>query len=477
MRLLRMLPSLLLVTIAAPLPAQVICLPGFPAPSPVQSYSPDDIPATNDHLMTYTGSHVAARANHPMSFVQIGPNEQKVWFFSDNTTIDTGHTYYNRRYRANASSPWYWEFSISPSIITDAPVPSAVLYSSAPKYIDTRTNTAYSYIMYQVQQPSVCLPSNTIRPSAGYMYVAFSNDGICWTSSQLATRLGGPFAPCIGASNTVPIEAMTAFDTGSQIAMIGVEGDIIDLSNRDNMSQTMTAIGSASYASPGYISLYDQSMVVNTGVLLPTNLFLGRYSYEERFEPYAYFFNLQGAYDASSGDLYLARAYAYPFDRGSKDSSDNPQSPNIVPQGWQGEAVMMFDPATGRTVKVGGCNPSPWTLPNRIQLYKMHIGSLSCCFAMLGTFNSHWTFVADIGNASGYSNWVTGATTTPLAWSGQTNSGRDYASVSFIRDGEGNLMRDNGIASFLAGDTVELSKSNGPCQVTGLERETLLAVP
>jgi hypothetical protein len=105
----------------------------------------------------------------------------------------------------------------------------------------------------------------------------------------------------------------------------------------------------------------------------------------------------------------------------------------------------------------------------------MHIGSLSN-FAMVGYSSSQWTFLEDLGNASGYTNAIS-VSYTPLGYN-QTNAGRDYASVSFIRDGQGNLIRfEDGSAKLLAGDTFELSKSNGPCQVTGLERETLLTVP
>jgi hypothetical protein len=107
----------------------------------------------------------------------------------------------------------------------------------------------------------------------------------------------------------------------------------------------------------------------------------------------------------------------------------------------------------------------------------MHIGALTVTsFSALSNINNHWTFLADLGNASGYSNSITGASTTPLTY-GQSNAARDYEAVSLLRDGQGNVVRDNGVARYFAGDTFELSKSNGPCRVTGLERETVLAVP
>jgi hypothetical protein len=459
--------AMLLTLLAASASAQVICPVDFPAASPVLSSSPDDIPSTNDHILTYTGAHAAGRANHNMSFMQTGPNEQKVWFFTDNTSVDHEHVYYNRRYRANSSSPWYWEFSASPAVGTAF---GDVLYSASPRYKDTRTNTLYSYVMYQVVQPIEC---NT--ESAGYLQVVFSNDGICWTTPQWVTRLGGPMSTCLGMSNTVPVEWITAFDDGTDIKLIGVEGSIAYLLDYQHMDDT-AVIGYSPATSPSNLYLYESSAVVNTGVSSPYTLVPSwYYSYTNRFQPYNYFMNVQAAFDPSTGDLYLGRAYPYPFDRGP--ASDMDRESELVPEGGQAAAVMMYDSATGRTVQVGGCNYAPATLPNRIQLYKMHIGSMSN-FGALASSGSSWALLADLGNASGYSNIVSGTyvSTTPLTYT-QTNAGRDYGSATFIRDGHGNLVRESGVASYFGGDTFELSKSNGPCRVTGLERETLLTVP
>lgn len=460
---------LLAVGFAGSLPAQVVCLDNFPASSPIQSYSPDDIPSTADHILTYTGSHAAGTANHNMSFMQVNSNEQKVWFFTDNASLDHEHVYYNRRYRADSSSPWYWEFSVSPAVTSYGATAGAVLYSTSTRYVDIRNSTAYKYIMYQVIQPPQCIPE-----SAGYLQVAFSNDGICWTTPQLATRLGGPMSQCLGISNSVPVEQVTAIDDGYEIQLIGVDGGISYLTNHENMDDT-AVIGYSLVANPSNVNLYDASKVVNTGVYSPYTLYPTWYnSYSNRFQPYLYFMNLQAAYDPSTGDLYMGRAYPYPFDRGPASEYDN-NNPWLVPQGGQGEATMMTDSSTGRLVQVGGCNLSPATLPNRIQLYKMHIGSITN-FAALGNASYQWTLIADLGNASGYSNAITPASTTPLTYL-QTNAGRDYGAVSFLRDGQGNLIRDNGVASFFGSDTFELSKSSGPCLVTGLERQTVLTVP
>jgi hypothetical protein len=317
----------------------------------------------------------------------------------------------------------------------------------------------------------------------GYLYAAYSNDGICWTANQTAIRYGGPSAPCIGVfANSVPVETVTALDDGSNIQLIGMEGDIVLLSDESQMDDTQTSIGFASPLYPSIVNLYGgTSHIANNGVYAPTGLTPPccpmNHTYSWRFQSTNYFFNLQAAYDQASGDLYIGRAYTYPFDRGVIDPTTDPyQGDGWTPLFWQGEKGELFDSATGRTVKVSGCGQSKLALPNRIQLYKMHIGSLAN-FAALGNQSTAWTFLADLGNASGYTNAFTWPSSTPLTY-WQTNAGRDYASVSFQRDGQGNLIRNaDGSAKFFAGDTVMLSKSNGQCLVTGLERESLLAVP
>lgn len=481
----RCLTLLLTVGITASLSAQVICPADFPtSDSPVLSPSADDIPSTNDHILTYTGAHAAGRANHTISFIQTGPNEQKVWFFTDNASLDHEHVYYNRRYRADSSSPWYWQYSVSPAVLSYGAAADAVLYSPTPRYVDTRTSTAYKYVMYQIIQPPDCDPPSP-NASMGYLYVGYSNDGICWTAKQLASDLAGPTAPCIGAFNTVPSEAVTAFDDGSgDVKLIIMKGDIEFLADADHMYDTHAVIAYAPPTSPSSIYFYESSGVSNTGIYSPTGLYPpccfdpDHSSYSDRFTSYSYLMNTHAAYDPSTGDLYMGRAYAYPFDRGAKSAGDPLQGDGWVPQYWQGAEGYLFDSSLGRSVQVSGCHQGKLVLPNRIQLYRMHIGPLSN-FAAVGNTSYPWILLTDLGNASGYSytNSVSSGSTTPLTY-WQTNAGRDYAAVSFLRDGQGNLVRKaDGTATYFAGDTFELSKSSGPCQVTGLERETIFQVP
>ena len=71
--------SVLVLLLAIPAAEAQRCLP-LPPESPVPSYSPDDIPATNIDIITYTGALAKARANHNFCFVEMSPNDQRVWF-------------------------------------------------------------------------------------------------------------------------------------------------------------------------------------------------------------------------------------------------------------------------------------------------------------------------------------------------------------------------------------------------------------
>ena len=452
--------------------AQPVCLT-MPPDSPVLSNSPDDIPATGFNILTYTGAHTPARANHNVAFVQTGANEQKVWFAPD-AAPGLHKCFYNRRYRADGSSPWYWQYSVSPQVIEFvAPAsagPSVVLYSPTAKYVDTRTSTAYKYIMYQVNQPGSC--DNSV---AGFLYVAFSNDGICWTAGQQATRNGGPSFPCFsGHVSTVPVEQATAFDDGLQIQLIGMDGDEAVLANRYTMPNTQTYVWTATYASPSVMLSNGLLQVTNNNILNPV-MYNSFAITDDRFMPYYYFFNMSGAFDAATGDLYLSRGYPYPFDRGSAGDGDYPFN-NTVPADYQAETTFLYDSERGVSSPVGGCNPAPAILPNRVQVYKMHIGSLSNIGAIA---TGGWNLVFDLGSSTGYSNtWCqSNYAATPTWGSPMVNISRDPGALSFLRDPQGNLVR-NGSPNYLMGDTYKLNKSNGaPCYITGLEREVAGTLP
>jgi hypothetical protein len=452
----------------------------LPPQSPVPSYSPDDIPPTNVDIVTYTGAIVKARANHNMVFVEMSPLEQRVWFGPD-ASPGLFRTFYNKRVRDYVGGPWRWLYSYSPEIIRySAPSssgPAAVLYSSTKKYgFDPSTSQPWHYVMYQVFQPGSC--DGVI---AGFLYVSYSNDGEWWTDPAPVTRSGGPSFPCFPSlSNGIPIEQMTAIDIGDKIALVGVEGNIADLAPQPdstfirwtNMQRTQTYLGYADYATPATVTLHPTPELSNSGLFLPMT---GPWTYSQpmRYAPYAYFMNLQMAYDASGGYLYIGRGYPYGYDRGSYEMAgagmtDPPYSTN-VPDATQLVDVQRNGPNGMSSVE--GCLPSPYTLPNRVQVYRMYIGSPS----NIGTITSgSWTLVRDFGGSSTY-QFANGSYYGLVP--GQTNAGHDFGAVSFLRDGRGYAVRDGGALLAFGAHTYKESKSVGPCRITGLEREVLVTLP
>lgn len=484
-----------LVLLASNLVAQPVCMPDFPAESPVPSYSPDDVPKTNAlDVITYTGSVVKGGVNHNFAFVEITPDDQRVWFGVD-AAAGPPLTYYNRRVRDNASSPWRWLYSYSPAVIQYvAPTssgPGNVLYSPTPRYYDSVSQRSYKFIMYQVHQPGSC---NGVI--AGFLYISFSDDGICWTPPRAAHRNGGPSFPCLpGETSIIPVEQISAIDAGGDlIFLVGVEGNINELAppvdetsgcdtcytyrRYSNMARTLTFLGVAYPWAPGNVFLSYPPELTASGMFLPqTGPFNNNHG--DRYRPYAYFMNLQVAYDATRGDLYIGRGYPYPYDRGSAEAVGwyDPPYSNNTPRSNQTSFVYLNGPY-GSTL-VEGCYAAPYTPPNRIQIYKMHIGAITNIGQITNPY-SPWTLILDSGGSLGYAfNWWQGGpvTQTPI-FSPQMDGGRDYGAVSFIRDGAGNLVRYGTTAYALLGDTFMSQKGGStPCRVTGTERITAITLP
>lgn len=474
----------LLLLITTTIHAQVICPTDFPAQSPVASYSPDDIPVTNVDIITYNGNLSKARANHGIAFVEFSPNDQRVWFGVD-AAPSLNRIFYNRRVRDTSTSPWRWLYQRSPVVIQFQPPvsagPASVLYSSTAKYLDVTTGTNYKFLMYLGLQPGAC-----DGKVGGFIYLSFSNDGICWTPPRQATRAGGPWFPCNPyATDTVPVESGGAIDGGSTIYIVGIEGNFYELApplteldadgftprRYNNMNRTLTGLATASPSNPGVLTLLSQPELSAAGVFSPNNG-PNNMSNPTRYRTYAYMMNLQIAWDALNGDFFIGRAYPYPYDRGSAEAVGwyDPPAENNTPLSSQLEFIWRDGPQGSSPVQ--GCIDTPGTLPNRLQIYKMHIGSLSN-FQQLAT--GTWTLVADIGGSAGY-GYDTWLSTTPLI-AGQTNVQRDFGAISFLRDRNGNLVRYGSTAYYFAADTYTLSKGQGPCQITGLERVIRRQVP
>jgi hypothetical protein len=444
-----------------------------PSDSPILAPTLDTIPPVIDTILTYTGARAEARANAKVAFIEVNENEQRVWFGVDSSP-GLGKTYYNRRYRANSSSPWYWQYNHSIKLIdlgNSSALPASVLYSSVAKYRDPLniTGALYKYVMYLVSQPSACDGG-----ILGYMYVSFSDDGICWTPIRRGTVPDGPIAICgpdTGKKDMVPIEVMSAIDGGDTIHLMIMEGDASKLLPHNSMDRTYAHIAYASPAAPTQIQWYGNADVdiVKFGVFSPS----GSPS-STRYQTYNYFMNLDMAFDPTNGYLYVARGYPFPFDRWA--DVYNAQ----VPCHWQGDPVVLYDPVRNANAGVSGCYMSPYTITNRVQIYRMYLGGIgNFPITAYHSNNYVWQLVADWGGdigytiASSYGNCAYAARTDPR----QQNVGRDYAYLTFLRDRVGNLVLYNGAPMVLAGDSFKLSKGYGLCHITGTETVTLATFP
>jgi len=437
--------------------------------SNTSAHAGHDSACRGETILTNSGTRVEAQANGHIAFVQNNDNDQRVWFSTDSTP-GLGKTYYNRRYRADASSSWYWQYSHSIKILDLGQAsagPSTVLYSSTAKYRDTLdvTGAHYNYVMYAVSQPGSCNGG-----VLGYLYVLYSNDGLCWTAPRRVTVTGGPTAICgpdAGKTKMVATEAVSVIDAGNTIQLLVMEGTNSLLVPHTAMNRTYAHIGHTSPEAPDQLAWYGgfNADIVTFGVLSPFGI-----PGVVRYQTYSYFMNLDMAFDPASGYLYVARAYPYPFDRNAD------VGPADVPCHWQGDVVNVWDPVLGGYAVVAGCNMAPSTLPNRIQIYRMYLGNMSQ-FPNIAypSGNYVWDLVADWGGDVGYTNAALSCGYTSRSDIHQQNVGRDYAYITFLRDAVGNLMRYNGVPMLLAGDSVKLSKGYGPCYVTGTEKLTLVS--
>lgn len=486
---LRRIPVVLFASILAlalPSAAQPVCEP-FPAEAPVVSTSPDDIPATNIDIITASGSIVKARANHNIAYVEINANEQRVYFGAD-ANPSLGRCFYNRRVRDTTTGQWTWRYAYSPAVIRyQAPASGgagAVLYSPTAKYKDVNDpnmiKPLYKYVMYQVVQPGACDGA-----VAGFVFYSFSNNGVCWTPPRPMYRAGGPSFNCSQSiTNSVPVEAVSAIDAGNTIYLVGIEGDIsnqlappVTVLDPDgnprrynNMNKTMTALGSASTNDPGTLTIL--------GGLSANGMFVPQYgpanaSNPQRYKSYTYFIDMDIAWDPTTGNFYIGRAYPYPYDRGSlvPIGRNDPPSANNSPLRTQITGYSLFGPQGESPVE--SCIDSPGTLPNRVQIYRMNIGSLA---NIMQITTGTWTLVTDIGGSAGYRFDTSPNTATPLL-PNMTNVNLDPGAVSFLKNRRGELVRYGTTSYYFIGDIFKKQKSVGPCRITGLERERLRVLP
>jgi hypothetical protein len=199
---------------------------------------------------------VQGKANGRFAVAWTNLNEQQVWFGVDSAPPD-GKVYYNRRYRAYDGAPWYWQYSTSVTTSITATRPPDRTRSCTTPACDGKT--------------------------IGFLYVSFSNNGTCWTPLRQATRAGGPSLPCLpGAANTVPVETVSAIDSGMQIYLMGIEGDTTPLLDPAQMNRTQTYIGTATYTNPDVLNLIGSAEVSANGIVSPSGVTSGDI---ERYRP------------------------------------------------------------------------------------------------------------------------------------------------------------------------------------------------
>jgi hypothetical protein len=402
-----------------------------------------------------------------MGFVQTGPNEQKVWF-TINSVPHYTTVYYNRRFRTSSTAPWQWAYAKSIAVSwfpnPGSLVVNAVLYSPAPKYQRGYSMT-YKYAMYATYQPKAC-----DGDVAGFAMVSFSNDGTCWTTPEPLRHQGGPSmpdcAPDLG-SDLVQVESFDAIDAGNMILFIGIEGQVSTLIDYTNMNETLSSWGYSNLPDMRTLYLPIPHDVSKAGIISPE----GIPSNNQRYKTYAYLINPAIAWDEANGNLYLSRAYPYPFDR---HYADVPSLRQQYPKGFFVNPYLVDGNGYPTLQEVEGCVPAPAVLPNRVQVYRMHLGTLAFS-NLLKISTGTWTLVSDIGNNVGY-EWQATQQNIPIA-APQTSVGRDYGAASFLRDGAGRLQIEGGNAYMFAATQFLSPLSVGPCKATGLERSYLTVVP
>jgi len=469
---------------------------------PPSSEPTDQIPPSSDLLTTSSGAQFYGPANHNLSYISTGPNEQQVWFGVD-AGVSPARIYHNRRYRSLGTNfQWVWQYpQHSPLVLDFAGGPFCsflanartaaqlgdVIYDSSAPFLGPALpgspiaqfplpapTTAYKYVMYLINQPDDCGPVRCCAAPkvAGFLDVSFSNDGVVWTIPEHATYhdFATPIFACSqDATNAqcftgncptytchgIPIEAVGAvYDSNvfsKRIYLVGLEGNLDILADPNNMSTTKSGVGFAYANNPASVYL-SPLPVSNAGLSNPVVSGLNAPAYE----PYSYFIDMGMAFDATTGNFYLGRAYTYPFQRPGASLQ------NVIP------------------CQTTSCYPSPGTVPQRIQVYRMNIGSFGNLIGGLTT--GTWNLVADLGQGTGYSHLDTNTNnfcvTSPIQGA-QQNVGVGLGAASFYRDRLGLLKLYNGYAYVFGGTTFQ-SKLNasGPdvCAVTGNEREYLFPI-
>ena len=335
-------------------------------------------------------------------------------FMDKNKTM---HVFASTDFKLNDSSIYYnslkngkWKYSKNVPVINypngkNTTAMGSVLYDPSKPF------NGYEYVMFFTNQPSnasaywalfggspPCIVEEPASVGAGLVYVSFShNPDSGWTT------------PCqfsINGTHAVKCEQVSAIYHNGTIYITIFEGDFGIISanlNTITYAYMATALPSdptrGTRINAGYYSLNGVTGF-NPGITLTS---------PNTTDDNPFFVNLDTAFDPATGDFFVSRSYAYPFD---------------VTAFTSGEVPCDVASPKGMT-----------TYPNRGQLLKMNLGNPPNVQLL---FTGTWKLVADYGAVVGYGTSTNGdpCTPTPLQ-DGQADIGGQVNTINILRTPEG----------------------------------------
>lgn len=275
-------------------------------------------------------------------------------YFSEDSGNDGVTTFPHINY--NRKSPGgSWLYASSPAVVTHYAEGStavmSVIYDGSSPFV--YSGSSYSYIMHIVNQTGGWLST------AGVLDVAFSNNGISWTTPVTVN-----YPASVSCSLGICLEYGTAVWDGGTLYIIGLNGNLATLAANIVSGSTETYVYTSNPSTPDYATQYSASPITSSGLYSPN---VSGYSQTSLLT------NTICALSISNGYVYVSRSYAYPVD-------------------YSGTASI---PCGGLT----GCNTGLTTLANRAQMYYMYLG-IPADITKLWT--GSWTLAYDVGYGFGY---------------------------------------------------------------------------
>ena len=363
------------------------------------------LPASND-IAIDIGAPLAPNSTPMIGFYSAFVDSQGTIHVYSSTNFTNGDQslYYN------ALKGGIWQYPVNVPVIQfpggiNTTAMGSVIYDSSAPF------NGYEYVMFFTNQPGdvagfwalfggspPCIVEEPTSVGAGLVYVSFShNPGSGWTT------------PCqfsIDGVHTVLTEQVSAIYYDGTIYITIFEGDFGIISanlNTITYAYMATALPSdptrGTRINAGYYSL-DGVTGFNPGITLTS---------PNTTDDNPFFVNLDTAFDPATGDFFVSRSYAYPFD---------------VTAFTSGEVPCDVPSPKGMT-----------TYPNRGQLLKMNLGNPPNVQLL---FTGTWELVADYGAGIGYGTSTNGGTCTPTPLQdGQTDIGGQVNTMSILRTPEG----------------------------------------